>query len=94
MVFKFILLFQAPIYFFEIMKKDKKFKEKNDLINIKAFEIFKYKESNDNYQNRTKLYQQIVKKALFIAKIFYFNYLFIIFSNNITSHFVYIKNIL
>ena len=49
MVFKFILLFQAPIYFFEIMKKDKKFKEKNDLINIKAFEIFKYKESNDNY---------------------------------------------
>lgn len=62
---------------------------------INAFEIFEYRKYNNNYYDRAKLYQQVIKKALFIPEITIFSrYLLLFLFHNTTSQSIYIKDIL
>lgn len=64
------------------------------LIIVKAVEIFEYGKNNNRYYNRIKLYKQVVEKALSIIKVFYLRYSLCFLFDNITSHFIYAKDIL
>lgn len=61
---------------------------------IEIIKVFGYKKDNDRYWNKTKLYQQVVKKVLCITKIFYPDYLLLFLFPNGTSYFIYAKNVL
>lgn len=60
----------------------------------KAIKIFEYKKNNNKYWDRTKLHEQVVSNALPIVKALYPGYLLIFLFNNVTSHFVYVKDVL
>lgn len=78
MILKFIFLFKRfNLAFLSFKKRQKVIKKK--LIYTKLIKIFKYKKNNNRYWNRAKLYQQVINKALFIVKVFYFSYLFLFF---------------
>lgn len=47
-----------------------------------------------DYKEKIKLYQQVVNTILFIIKDFDLGYLFLLLFDNITSYFIYAKNIL
>lgn len=68
--------------------------EKTGLTYIKAVEIFEYRKNNDKYWNGAKLHQQVINKALLIAKALYPGYLLLFFFDNAISHSVYAKNTL
>lgn len=57
-------------------------------------EIFEYRKNNDGYWDKTKLHQQVVTKALLIAKALYPSYSLIFLFDNATSHSVYIRDTL
>lgn len=59
-----------------------------------AVELFEYKKFNKGYWNRSKLNEQMVNKALFIAKILYPGYSYLFLFDKATSHSVYAKNVL
>lgn len=59
-----------------------------------AVEIFEYGKNNDDYWDGAKLYQQIVNKALPIAKALYLSYSLLFLFDNATSHSVYVKDAL
>lgn len=61
---------------------------------MEVVKIFKYKKNNNRYWDRAKLYKQIVNKALFIAKILYFEYSLLFLFNNTISHLGYAKDVL
>lgn len=56
--------------------------------------IFEYGKNNNEYLNGTKLYQQVVNKALPIAETLYPSYSLLFLFNNATSDLVYAKNAL
>lgn len=58
----------------------------------KTTKIFKYKKNNNKYLDGAKLYKQIVKKALPIAKALYSKYSLDFLFNNAISHLIYAKN--
>lgn len=60
----------------------------------KAAKFFEYKKNNNKYRDGTKLYKQIVEKALLITESLYPRYLTCYLFNNVTSHFIYAKNAL
>lgn len=45
------------------------------LISIENVEIFEYKKNNNRYQNKVRLYKQVVEKALFITNFFDLEYI-------------------
>ena len=49
---------------------------------------------NEEYWDRSKLYQQMVKKVLPIAEALYPGYFLLILFNNVTSHSIYAKDTL
>lgn len=61
---------------------------------IKDVKIFEYRKNNDKYWNKAKLYKQVVKKALLIAKALYLGYSLCLLFDNVISYFVYVKNAL
>lgn len=67
---------------------------KSDFIMTKIKKIFEYRKNNDGYWDGIKLYQQVIIKTLSIAKTLYLGYLFGFLFDNITSYFVYTKDIL
>lgn len=54
--------------------------------------IFKYRKNNNRYQNKTKLYHQVMIKVLPITKALYPSYFLPFLFDNTTSYFVYIKD--
>lgn len=68
--------------------------EKTKLTYIEAVKIFKYRKNNNSYWDRVKLHQQVVNKALPIAKALYSSYSLLFFFDNATSHFVYASDAL
>lgn len=48
--------------------------------------IFEYKKNNDKYQDKAKLYYQVMKKALPITKIFYFRHSLLFYFDNVTNY--------
>lgn len=59
-----------------------------------AIKILEYKKNNDKYWDKIKLFWQVIKKALPIAKALYFEYFLLFMFNNITSSLVYTENTL
>lgn len=51
--------------------------------------LFEYRKANKGYWNRSKLYQQVVNKALPIAEAFYPDYSLLFLFDNATSYLVY-----
>lgn len=68
--------------------------KKADLIMTEIIKIFEYEKNNDRYKDGIKLYQRMIIKTLSIAKTLYLGYLFGFLFDNITSYFVYAKDIL
>lgn len=64
MIFKFFSSYSQLNLFFLSSKKKEEIKEEIGLIEIEAIEIFEYGKNNIRYQNKAKLYYQIVYKAL------------------------------
>lgn len=64
------------------------------MLEEEVVEIFKYRKNNNGYWNRAKLYQQIVNKALPIAKALYLGYSLLFLFNNIINHSIYTKDAL
>lgn len=95
-----ILWFQK-FFFFEYfnllslsLEKKEKVIEKAGLNYIKVIEIFKYEKNNNRYWDKTKLYPQVINKALPIIKSLYSDYLLLFLLNNAINDFVDINNIL
>ena len=65
-----------------------------ELLEEEAIEILKYGKNNDGYWDGAKLYQQVVNKALPIAKAIYPGYSLLYLFDNATSHSVYTKDAL
>ena len=61
---------------------------------MKAVKILEYGKNNNGYWDRAKLHQQVVNKALPIAKAFYLRYLLLYLFDNTTNHSVYAKDAL
>lgn len=57
---------------------------------IEGVQLFKYKKSNEDYQNRFKLYKQVINKVLPITKTLYLGYLLFFLFNNVTNYFVFV----
>lgn len=64
------------------------------MLETKAGEIFEYEKNNNRYWNGAKLHQQVVYKALLIAKAFFLGYLFFYLFDNAKCHLVYTKDVL
>ena len=75
-------------------KRREEILQETGLIETKAVEVFEYGKNNDGYWDGAKLHQQVVKKALPIAKAFYPDYSLLFRFDNATSHSVYTKNAL
>lgn len=68
---KFLLLFGRLNLAFLTPEKRNKAVKKYRLISTEAVELFEYEKNNDGYLDEAKLYNQVIKKALSIAEVFY-----------------------
>ena len=75
-------------------KRREKIAQTIGLWKTKTAEIFEYGKNNDGYWDRAKLHQQVVNKALPIAKAFYPGYSLFYLFDYATSHSVYAKDAL
>lgn len=66
----------------------------NKLAHTEAVELFEYEKNNERYWDGAKLHQQVVNKALPIAKALYPGYSLLFHFNNAISHSVYAKDAL
>lgn len=57
-----------------------------------TFKNFEYEKNNNKYQNKAKLYKQVIEKLFFIIKTFYLRYSLYFLFNNVISHFIYTKD--
>lgn len=94
MVSEFIFPYGRLNLAFITPKKREEVIQQIKLTITKAVKVFKYRKNNNGYWDGAKLHKQVVEKALFIAKTFYPGYSLCFLFNNITSHFIYIKDIL
>lgn len=94
MVLEFLFPFRCFNLSFLNFEKTQEVIKKIVLTYIKAVKNFKYGKNNDKYQDKAKLYQQVLNKALPITETFYPGYLLLFFFNNATNHFIYTKNVL
>lgn len=74
MFFNFPFSFSQLNFFLLSEKIKKEVIEKIKLIVIEAIKLIKYRKLSRSYQNRFKLYKQVVNKVLFIAKTLYLSY--------------------
>lgn len=88
----FLLLFSLFNLVFLFFEKEKKIVEKYCLLEPVATEIFEYGKNNNEYQNKAKLYKQVVNKTLPIKEVFYLKYLFLFLFNNTISYLIDIKD--
>ena len=93
MVSKFILPYGQLNLAFLISEK-RKTVYRTRLLEEEAVEIFEYGKNNDGYENGAKLNQQVVNKALPIAKAFYLGYSLLFLFDNETNHSIYAKDTL
>lgn len=63
-------------------------------ISLKAVTYFKYRKIEQNYWTGEHLLDQIIRKALPIAESLYSGYKLLFIFDNITSHFIYAKDVL
>ena len=75
-------------------ERREKIAQTTGLLETNVVEILKCGENNDGYWDEAKLHQQVVNKALPIAKTFYPGYSFFYLFDNVTSHSVYAKDAL
>lgn len=94
LVSEFILHYGRLNLAFLTPKKSEKVIQQMGLTTTEAVKVFKYGKNNNRYWDEAKLHKQVVEKALSIAKTFYPGYSLCFLFDNITSHFIYIKDIL
>ena len=94
MVWEFIPLFGRLNLASLTPDKRQKVMKKTSLMHTEAIEVFEYGKNNNDYWDGAKLHQQVVNKALLIAKTLYLGYSLLFFFNNTTSHSIYAKNAL
>lgn len=70
MKFEFFFLFGRLNLFSLTLEKKEQGKDKIRLVEKKAVEIFEYRNINNEYWNRAKLYKQVIDKVLPIAQLF------------------------
>lgn len=68
--------------------------EKSGPTVTKVIKVFEYRQNNNRYLDKAKLYEQIINKALLIVEALYLGYSLVFLFDNATSHLVYIKNVL
>ena len=64
------------------------------LLEMEAIKIYENRKNNDGYWDGVKLHQQVVSKALPIAKALYPGYSLFYLFDNATSHAIYAKDAL
>lgn len=94
MTSKFFFFFDLLNLLSFFFKKQIEVIEKLSFRMTKIVNVYQYNNNNDSYQNKAKLYQQVVSKALPITKVLYLDYLLVLLFNNITCYFVYVKHVL
>ena len=94
MISKFLLPFDWLNLVSLSEEKQIKVMEKTGLTILEAVKLFEYGKNNKGYWDRAKLHNQVVSKALPIAKTLYPSYSLLFLFDNTTSHSVYVNNAL
>lgn len=87
---EFLLLFEHLSLFLLLKDKKKEMMEKVDITITKAVILFEYEKASKKYYDKPKHYQQVVKGALFIVKVFYASYLLMCLFDNAKYCLVYV----
>ena len=94
MVLEFLLPFKHLNRSSLLEDKKKEVMKKAEITIIKAVILFEYEKANKGYWDKLKLHQQVVNKALPIAKAFNPDYSLLILFHNAINHSVYAKDAL
>lgn len=94
MVSEFLLFFGRLNLSFLSQEKREEVMLQIGLTMTEAVELFKYEKNYERYWDGAKLHEQVISKALPIAKALYPGYALLFLFNNATSHSVYASNAL